>query len=130
MEENIMKKLYLACPFSHRFFLVRWYRYVLVTYYAARLMKAGYVVFSPITHSMPVAFFLPKRLMQSWTFWKRQDIPWLIQCDVLGIIPLKGWQGSVGVTAEKQTAERLGMPVIMIDRYRLGVMTGLDMEDE
>ena len=93
-------KIYLACPFSHKYFWMRWYRFWVVTRCAAKLMQDGYVVFSPISHSFPVAWFLPKKLMQCWDFWKKQDFAWVKECDVFFILMLPGWKDSTGVNDE------------------------------
>lgn len=94
-------KIYLACPFSHWLFLVRWWRFIKATRIAGKLMSQGYIVFSPISHSFPIACFLPRPLMTSWEFWKRQDFPLVRWCDALVVIPCgKAWRLSRGVVAE------------------------------
>ena len=84
-------------------------RYQQVTVVAGKLMEQGYVVFSPITHSHPVARAYP--LPCTWEFWQNQDFTFLSVCWKVFLLTLDGWQTSVGVTAEIAEAERLGIPV-------------------
>jgi len=105
-------KIYLATPYSHRDEMVRLARFHAVNRKAAELMSRGYVVFSPISHSHPIANYIPREYVNSWEFWKAQDMPLLEWADELWVMDVTGWKESTGVTAEVARAMEMGMPVI------------------
>jgi nucleoside 2-deoxyribosyltransferase len=102
--------IYLAGPYSHPDHHVRCKRYRALTKFAARLMKAGLNVYSPITHSHPMTEFVD--LPTDWEFWQRVDREYIEKCDLMLVLCLDGWTESVGVTAECHIAKSLGLPVI------------------
>ena len=51
-------------------------------------MLDGHVVFSPISHSYPVAKELPKHLITDHYFWMKQDLPLLKKCDKMVVVDL------------------------------------------
>lgn len=106
-----MIDIYLACPYTYRApewmpkFLeiivgryVRYKRFKLVTYYSGVLMKMGFVVFSPISHSHVVA--LKCVMPTTWDFWEKQDLRFLDNCKILVVLTLSGWRYSTGVIDE------------------------------
>lgn len=105
-------KIYLATAYSHPDKKVRLARFEAVNRKAAELMVRGYVVFSPISHSHPVANYIPQEHVCSWEFWKTQDFPLIEWADELWVMDIPGWQESVGVTAEIEHAQKLRMPVV------------------
>jgi hypothetical protein len=108
-----MRYTYLACPYSHPDFAVREQRYRDVTECAARLMVSDdLVVYSPISHSHPIAPFMP---VQPHGFWMRQCMPFLSHADELLVLRLPGWDKSRGVKEEIMIANLLGIPVNYID---------------
>ena len=108
-----MTKIYLATPYSHPDKTVRIARYKAVNKKAAELMEAGYIVFSPISHSHSIAEYLHPELRCSWPFWKTQDIPLLDWADELWVMEVDGWDKSTGVLAEIKHAKKSGKPIIM-----------------
>jgi len=102
------KKVYLALPYSKhadRSFKV-------ANRVAASLMKKGAIVFSPISHSHPLAH--AASLPASWgDFWAKQDLPLVEWADIILVIndlptsPLD----SEGVQAEINHAKSFGKPV-------------------
>ena len=100
--------IYLASPYSHPDEPVMCRRFGTACRAAAALMGRGYVVFSPIAHTHPIAElgYLPR----GWEFWRRFDEFFLAACDELWVLNDPGWDRSVGVTAEIQIAGRLGKP--------------------
>src|SRR5262249_8272524 len=100
--------IYLACPYSHPEPQVRERRFHYATCAAARLVDEGHMVFSPITHSHPIANI--GRGPTSFQFWRDFDFALLRACSELVILCLEGWQESVGVQAEAAEAIRLKMP--------------------
>lgn len=114
--------IYLACPYSHKTDpTMPERRYEYVTRVAAYFMTKGHNIFSPITHSHPIAV-LSKSLglgvpMYDWDFWKKQDFDVLRHCSELWILQINGWKESVGVNAEADLARTLGIPVKFINPY-------------
>ncbi len=104
-----MAKIYLACPYSHN----PMRGFVESSKAAARLMDAGNIVFSPISHSHPVAVHGKLDAMDQ-AFWLRQDLPWLKECDVLMVLQLPGWEISKGVKREIDYAGGLQIPVVFM----------------
>lgn len=88
---------------------------------AAKLMKEGHIVFSPISHSHPVADYLDSSLRTSQKFWMYQDLPILERCDELWVIEMgengqKLISNSKGCISEIKKAKDLRKPVRYI-RY-------------
>ncbi len=107
-----MKKVYLATPYSgtpeqqeHRF--------QEVNAIAAKLMTDECLVFSPISHTHPIA--LAGDLPKGWDFWKEYDLTFIEWCDELFVYCQDGWEESVGVQAEIKLAIYLRKPVIYMD---------------
>jgi hypothetical protein len=100
--------IYLAAPYSHPDPTVREERYQKVCEVTAILIRAGFPVFSPITHSHPlVAYGLPT----DWRFWSRLDEIYLKRCTMLLVLTFEGWDESEGVKAEIEMAKQLGIPL-------------------
>ena len=103
--------IYLASPYSHRDAVTREYRFREVCEVAARLMRSGHNVFSPIAHTHPIAQFgLPKE----WDFWEKYDREFLAVCDAVWVLQINGWKESVGVQAEIKIARELKKPVYFL----------------
>lgn len=107
-----MRKIYLAIPYAwspQRAFGI-------ANRVAARLMREGHIVFSPITHGHPIADHLPADIRTDSAWWverERSFIEWAD--DVLVIAP--GEEGydliskSAGCQREMKIATELGKPV-------------------
>lgn len=101
--------IYLASPYSHPDIDVRVWRFEQVAYAAAHLMGEGHLVFSPITHSHPIAIC---GISGAWERWHDFDELMIRVCEEgFWILMLDGWRASVGVRAEKQIAESLSRPI-------------------
>lgn len=109
------KKVYLACPYSDPDPEVMVDRFNAINRIALALMAEGHVVFSPISHSHPIAQAVPGGLPASWEFWKEQDMPFLHWADELHVAPFPGWNKSVGVRAEILAAGRANKPIKYLD---------------
>lgn len=72
-------------------------------------MLDGHVVFSPITHSHPIA--MQCELPGDWEWWERIDRVFIEWADELWVFQLDGWQESEGVQAEIRIAKELGKVV-------------------
>lgn len=108
------KKLYyLACPYSHPKKKVMDARFKEVTRVAAELTKRGLVIFSPI--SMNHYYSDHVKISKSWDFWAEHDKTFLARCDGLIVcMHMPGWDNSVGVRAEMDYAEELGIPIRLL----------------
>jgi nucleoside 2-deoxyribosyltransferase len=100
--------IYLAVPYSDPDASIREQRFHAACVAAARLMRAGCFVHSPISHGHPIA---AHGVPTDWQFWEAHDRRFLEQCDVVVVLMLDGWQESRGVQAEIQIANELGKPV-------------------
>jgi hypothetical protein len=100
---------YLAVPYSHPDRAVRIARFVAANKAAGVLMRNGDVVFSPISHTHPIAedCELPK----GWDFWQSFDRAYLAASKRVVVLCIEGWSESVGVQAEIKIAEEMGIPV-------------------
>ena len=112
-----MKELtYLACPYSHSSLRVRKKRFETVTMIAADMMKSGKFVYSPITHSHPMA--VVGGLPGNWEFWKDYDEAFMACCGKMVVLMLDGWEESHGVRSEIELAEnKYQIPVEYIKVY-------------
>ena len=105
-----MKTLvYLACPYSDKKASVRLSRFNSVNKIAAQLMLQGMHIFSPISHTHPIAEAggLPK----GWDFWEGYDRAILATCAKMIVLQLDGWDISKGVQAEITIATELEIPI-------------------
>jgi len=107
-----MKKIYLACPYSHPDEKVRLGRIEAVNKFAGLLMKKGYIVFSPLSHSHYISEHLDNSL--SHEFWLTQDQAFLEWADEIFVFKLNGWERSVGVFYEIGFAHASGKKVTYV----------------
>ena len=103
------KLVYLACPYSHPDASVREARFLAANKAAARLMAKGEFVFSPISHTHPIA--VAGDLPLGWDFWEAYDRAILAACGAIVVLRIDGWEKSKGVTAELQIAKQMGLEV-------------------
>ena len=106
-----MKKtlIYLATPYSDPDPAVRERRFLAVNAAAAVLMRGRLHVYSPISHTHPIA--LAGSLPLGWDYWEGYDRAILENCAALVVLMLPGWEHSVGVAGERKIAEELGIPI-------------------
>lgn len=100
--------LYLAAPYSDPDPGVRQRRFEAVCEQAAALIRAGALVFSPLSHSHPIAIY---GVPTDWSYWDTFDSQMLAACDELVVLMLPGWRESVGVQAEIDLALELDLPI-------------------
>lgn len=99
---------YLASPYTDDDPAVMQRRFEQTCQVAARLMRDGLHILSPIAHSHPIARY---RLPKDWEYWQELDMLLLSRCDGLIILTLDGWEESRGVTAEFEYAAQHGMHI-------------------
>ena len=104
-----MKPLvYLASPYTDDDPEVMEHRFNAVTKYAATLMRRGIFVFSPISHTHPIAKY---GLPLGWEYWKELDTTMLSKCDSMIVLMLPGYSESKGVTAEIKIMKAYGKKI-------------------
>ena len=89
---------------------------------AAGIMRFGVdediTVFSPISHSHPIAEHLPKNLVLDHSFWMKMDLPILMECDALLVIEPSHDQEAIkksrGLQKEIATALQEKIPVVRV----------------
>jgi nucleoside 2-deoxyribosyltransferase len=103
----IDKKIYLAIPYSGH--IEKSFR--LANEIAAELIQKGFIVFSPISMSHPIAIY--GKMKGSWDVWKRIDMEFIKWCDEVIVINFdnSAVEKSIGVQAEIDFAKELGKPV-------------------
>ena len=105
--------IYLATPYSDPDPAIREQRFRTVNIVAARLMREGYHIFSPISHTHPIA--VAGDLPKGWDFWHEYDRAILSACVRMLVLQQPGWEKSDGVTAEIKLAQEMGLPIEYID---------------
>ena len=99
---------YLASPYSHPDKAVMKERFDHACNFAAKLLRKGLNVFSPIAHSHPIAGY---GLPTEWSFWRQVDTQYIKVCKNVLVYTLPEWEKSVGVNAEIVIASKMGKPV-------------------
>lgn len=104
---------YLACPYTHPLPAIMESRFETCTRAAAWLIQEQeWNVFSPITHSHPMATIGGCRA--DWNSWAQIDREYLECSRRLVVLCLPGWSTSVGVTAEIRIAESQGLSILYL----------------
>lgn len=101
---------YLGAPFSHPDAEVRAERLRLVNQFAAQQMRAGFKIYSPLTHNVPL--MQTGHLPQGFAFWQVMDGEMFRRCDALMLFKLPGWQVSTGVAQEFKWAQEQNKPIV------------------
>ena len=115
-----MRKIYLATPYSDPDPEVQNRRFEQVNRVASLLMAKGYLVFSPISHTHPIA--LAGELPKEWGFWRDYDFTFIGDwADAVFVLRLDGWAESIGVQAEIKLAEEIGKPVAYLAPEDFGI---------
>lgn len=105
----MVKRIYLASPYSHAEAEIRRLRMLAACKSAAQIMRGGDLVFSPVAHSHPVAGF---GLPPEWDYWRNWCLSFLENWATdFYILQIPGWKESIGVSAERQFAEAKKLPV-------------------
>lgn len=112
--------IYLAGPYSHPNDHERYARVQHLDWFAGMLMARGMIVFSPISHTHPIAeaHLLPT----DWAYWKRYAETMLSVCGKLVVCTLDGRQQSVGVQGEIEFAKIHDIPIVYADPWNAGVV--------
>ena len=110
--------LYLACPYSHRDGMVRAHRALHASDMAARLMRQGYSVFSPISHGHAVCDAdMTHEVGTDAASWAVLNDTVMIVCAALVVLDIPGVWESAGVRQEVAKAAEFKLPVNLIRSY-------------
>jgi nucleoside 2-deoxyribosyltransferase len=105
-------KIYLAVPYNK---MDKESAFNQVNEIYVKLIKKGYNVFSPITHSHPVVKY---GVPGDWDFWKAIDTQFIEWCDLVCVlVPKEGFkkvEESTGIKEEIKIASELGKGTIYI----------------
>ena len=104
---------YLATPYSHEDKEVMEFRAAVSDYIFSELSKEGRIIYAPISsgHHIAVHYGLPT----DYKFWQKACEAFVGASYKLLVIMLPGWEESVGLTAEREVAHKLGLEIEFID---------------
>ena len=100
---------YLATPYSHPDPAVKHARFVVANKCSAALMRAGHQIYSPISQTHPIA--LEGGIPGDWHYWEEYDKRIISICQEIMVLTIDGWRESIGVKAEIEFANELGLKV-------------------
>jgi nucleoside 2-deoxyribosyltransferase len=109
--------IYLASPYSHLQAERMAHRFEAAARAAGLLMLADFLVFSPISHTHPIA--VQGELPRGWDFWHAYDRWFIERCACVVVLQIEGWAASTGVNAEVAMARELGKPVEYVTIFEL-----------
>ncbi len=110
--EKLNFYVYLAAPYSDIEESVRQFRFEKINEISAKLMREGWTIYSPISHSHPIA--VNHSLPTGWEFWGKMDRPFIKNCLFLIILMLPGWKQSHGVGEEIKLAKEFNKPIVYL----------------
>jgi len=108
-----MKRIYIACPYSHQNPEIRNVRFEIANAVSALFIEHGYSVFSPISMSHPIARHMGNH--NDSEFWVNIDLDWLKECHTIVVVKAPGWDFSSGINRELNYARDLGIEIRYID---------------
>ena len=106
-------KIYLATPYTHDNPEIREIRFLNINEVAAKLMKDGHIVYSPISSSHQIA--KDHNLPTTYDYWEKVCDAFVLWCDQVWVYTAPGWEESVGVQAEIELAKRYMKGIKYID---------------
>lgn len=93
-----MSFVYLAHPYTHPDPAVMESRFQSANRIAGYLMQRGLIVFSPISHTHPIACCCD--LPRGWVYWHTFDRLYLDAASAMYVVMAEGWQKSKGIAGE------------------------------
>jgi len=110
---------YLGTPFTHINREVVELRYNLITRAAGALILQQRIILSPITHCHPIAKLLTFPI--DYKYWRHINRAYIRASKKFLILTLPGWLESKGLTAEREYASSLGIPLEKINPTDVGI---------
>jgi len=77
-------------------------------------MDAGYMVYSPLSHTHKIAQYLPEETNCDWEYWRDISLEFVDWADVVIQLMLTGWQFSEGCEGERNRAYRDLKPIVFM----------------
>lgn len=105
---------YLAQPYWHDDVTIRNYRTRAAEVTLGYLGQHNVRCFSPIAHWAAAKTYMADNTKGNHAFWMFQDLPMLVRCDAMLILPLEGWQESRGLDEELRWAYAHSIPVLQL----------------
>ena len=110
------KIIYLASPYTHQSIEVRNERFRAANRAAAKLIKQGHIVYSPITMTHPIDMLLAEEDGTLGSkFWVDFDEAFMGFCSEIYVLKIAGWDTSSGVKREIEFFNNSGKPVTYLD---------------
>jgi len=88
---------------------------------AARLIRSGVNVYSPIAHTHPIAVHGGIDPLDQ-QFWYEFDATILKRCDTLIVAQMEGWEQSTGIALEVDEFNKQGKPIFDLDPETLSMV--------
>jgi hypothetical protein len=107
--DSLSSIVYLACPYSHPSRDVRLERFRQANLAAGFLHQQGEVVYSPISHTHPIAEVCALPL--DWAYWGKVDTVFVTLSHAFCVLKIDGWDTSTGVLREMDIATGAGKPI-------------------
>lgn len=120
--------IYLATPYTHRDTLVMLSRRIMASQIAAKMIRNGRLVYSPIAATTRLAD--DGGLNDTWDQWAEYDRDFLRRCDMLAVAKMSGWRESNGVSHEIAIAYERGIPIKLVNLCGefLGPLSSMEIE--
>lgn len=107
-----MRKIFLACPYSHADADVVQSRFSACNEVAAAMVKAGHAVYSQVSMSHPINGCLPELDRAAiGKMWAPVDSFFMEVLEELVVLDLEGWEQSAGIRREIEFFEERGRRV-------------------
>ncbi|TBU86626.1 DUF1937 family protein [Phytopseudomonas dryadis] len=114
-----MRKIFLACPYSHADAAVVNERFLACNAVAASLIEAGHAVFSQVSMSHPInQAFKGKDNAAIGKLWAPVDAVFMAVMEELIVVDLPGWELSSGIKREIEFFEGKGRRVSLWSEVR------------
>ena len=105
--------IYVASPYFHESYDVRFHRYTAVLKYTNGLIRANRPAFSPIVYGYFFEHFCGANA--NFESWMEFNDEVLKRCDQMHILMLEGWDVSRGILHETDVAKQNGLPITYIE---------------
>jgi hypothetical protein len=112
-----MIDFFLICPYSHYNPNIREKRFKHANRITAILINYGYTVYSPISHSHPIA--IQENLLLDSTFWKKQNDTMIKLSNKIMVLDINGWKESTGCQNEIELAKSLNKDILFWSNWLL-----------
>ena len=111
------KKAFVSMPYSTTDEAVKRARVIMAKQFCNRIANEGYSPLCPVLVAESMTEYNPKFGEDfSYDDWLNFSLTYLKGCDLMYILRLTGWEESVGVKAEIELANQLGIEIVMVDR--------------